>query len=146
MRNGLTIAVLGLSGLAILATGVVGLTDPQALFTPLGLEIEGVDARNEIRAAYGGMHIGIGVLLLVGAARASLRRAALWVGLAFMGGLTLGRLVSLAVDGMPGAFVFRLWIPEAVAAAAAAILLARPASSGHDSSDEAAAPGSGARP
>ncbi len=123
MRRGIEIAVLGLSGLAILATGVTGLTNPQALFTPLDLQIEGVSARNEIRAAYGGMHIGIGILLLVGAWRPAFSRSALWVGLAFMGGLTLGRLVSLFVDGAPGAFVFQLWVPEAIAAVATAALL-----------------------
>lgn len=123
MRRRFEIAVLGLSGLAILATGVTGLTDPQALFTPLGLRIEGASAHNEIRAAYGGMHVGIGLLLLAGAFRPSFRRAALWVGLAFMGGLTIGRCVSVFVDGPPGAFVYQLWIPEGIAMIACIALL-----------------------
>ena len=99
MRRTLEIVTLGLSGLAILATGITGLVDPQTLLTPLGLQVEGVSAHNEIRAAYGGMHIGIGMLLLAGAVRPAFRRSALWVGLTFMGGLTIGRFVSLAVDG-----------------------------------------------
>ena len=126
MRRTLEILTLGLSGLAILATGITGLVDPQTLFTPLGLQIEGVSAHSEIRAAYGGMHIGIGMLLLAGAVRATFRRPALWVGLAFMGGLTIGRFVSLVIDGAPDAFVYQLWAPEAAAAAATAgLLLAR---------------------
>lgn len=123
MRRGLEIATLGLSALAILATGVTGLTNPQALFTPLGLQIDGASALNEMRAAYGGMHIGVGLLLLVGAVRPSFRRPALWVGLAFMGGLTIGRFVSLVVDGAPGAFVYQLWVPEGIAATLTAGLL-----------------------
>ncbi len=123
MHRRLEIITLGLAGLAILATGVTGLVDPQALFTPLELQIAGVSAMNEIRAAYGGMHLGIGLLLLAGAWRPEFRRTALWVGLAFMGGLTVGRGVSLVVDGTPSAFVFQLWIPETGAAVAIATLL-----------------------
>lgn len=125
MSNAATIATLGISGLAILATGVTGLTNPQALFTPLGIHLQGASAFNEIRAAYGGMHIGIGLVLLVGAWKPSFRRPALWVGLAFMGGLTIGRLVSAMLDGPPSAFVYQLWIPEAVAALLCAALLFR---------------------
>ena len=117
--------VLALCGIAIGATGVVGLTDPQALFTPLGVELGGVDALNEIRAAYGGMHLGIAALLLWGALRSSFRAPALWVGFAFMGGLTAGRFLSLGVDGPPGTFVYGLWIPELIGAAACAALLYR---------------------
>lgn len=127
MKRTIEIAVLGLSGLGILITGVTGLTSPQELFTPLGLRIEGASAMNEIRAAYGGMHVGIGILLLVGAARASFRRAALWVGLAFLGGLTIGRLASLVVDGPPRAFVYQLLVPEAASAIVIAALLFRSA-------------------
>jgi len=129
VRRGLEIAILGLCGAALLATGITELATPQTLFTPLDLRIEGASALNEIRAAYGGMHVGIGVLLLVGAGRTAFRRAALWVGLAFLGGLAAGRLVSLMVDGAPGGFVYRLWIPEAVGAMLIGVLLLTPTDS-----------------
>ena len=60
---------------------------------------------------------------LVGASRRTHRRPALWLVLAFMGGLAVGRAVSLLVDGPPGPFVLRLWIPEALAGGVAGALL-----------------------
>jgi hypothetical protein len=90
---------------------------------PLGIPLAGPSAHSEIRAAYGGMHAAIGLLLLYAAVRAELRRAGLWLALCFMGGLTAGRLVSLAADGVPNAFVLRLLAAEALAAVLAAVLL-----------------------
>jgi len=116
--------LLALCGLALVAVGWVGLTAPASLMTPLGIEREGASAHNEMRAAYGGMHLALGTFLLVAAVRRPLRRPALWVTLCFMGGLTLGRAVSFAIDGTPDPFVLRLLVPEALAAAAAAALLA----------------------
>lgn len=119
----LEILVLTLSGLSILGTGIVGLTDPQALFTPLGVDLIGASAHNEMRAAYGGMHIGVGGLLLAGAGRASMRTTALLVAAVFLGGLAVGRFVSLLLDGAPSPFVYQLWIPEAIGAVASGALL-----------------------
>ena len=123
MRNGLTIALLVLSGLSILATGAIGLSDPQTLFTPLGTQIAGVDAANEARAAYGGMYVALGLLILAATLRSHLRTPALWLTFAIMGGLTMGRLVSFVVDGIPGGFVFQLLLFEGTATVASAGLL-----------------------
>jgi hypothetical protein len=92
--------------------------------TPLGIPLDGASAHNETRAAYGGMHVGLGLVLLVAAMRPSLRATGLWVNLCIMGGLVVGRLTSFAVDGAPGDFVVRLLIPEALAAVVSALLLA----------------------
>ncbi len=115
--------LLALSGLSLLTVGWVGLTAPQDLMDPLGIALSSPDARSEIRAAYGGMHLAIGLLLLYAAARPGSRTAGLWLVLCFMGGLTVGRLVSLVVDGVPGGFVLRLLAAEALAAALALVLL-----------------------
>lgn len=126
MREGIETALLVLSGLALVAVGVTGSASPAALFDPLGVPLATVAARNEVRAAYGGMHLGVGLLLLAGARRREHRRQALWLVAMFMGGLALGRLLSLFIDGAPGPFVVRLWIPEALAGIAAAVLLSNP--------------------
>jgi hypothetical protein len=115
---------VGLSGLALLAVGWIGLTAPADLMTPLGIPLDGASAHNEIRAAYGGMHVGLGLFLVVAALRPALRATGLWVTLCIMGGLVVGRLASFAVDGAPGDFVVRLLIPEALAAVVSALLLA----------------------
>lgn len=123
--------LLALSGLSLLAVGWVGLTAPQDLMDPLGITLSSAGARSEIRAAYGGMHLAVGLLLLYAAARPGARSAGLWLTLCFMGGLTLGRLVSLVADGAPGGFVLRLLAAEGLAAVLALVLLLgtpRPAS------------------
>ena len=125
MRTAIEIALLLLSGLALVAVGLTGLVSPDSLFDPLGVALTSVAGRNEVRAAYGGMHLGLGALLLSSAWRPAQRRAGLWLVAAFMGGLALGRFSSLLLDGAPGAFVVRLWIPEALAGIAAVVLLAK---------------------
>lgn len=125
MRRGLEIALLCLSGLALLAVGLTGLVSPESLFDPLGVALTSVAGRNEVRAAYGGMHLGVGALLLWAAWCPAQRRAGLWLVAAFMGGLALGRFSSLLFDGAPGAFVVRLWLPEALAGIAAVVLLVK---------------------
>ena len=119
------VLLLALSALALLSVGWVGLSAPQELMTPLDISLEGPSAKSEIRAAYGGMHLAIALLLLYTAARVELRRTGLWLVLFFMGGLTVGRFVSLVADGVPNAFVLRLLLAEGLGTVLAAVLLSR---------------------
>lgn len=119
-----TPVVLGLCGIAMVYIGWTGLSAPAALMEPLGIPLAGPAARNEIRAAYGGMHVGIGLFLLATALRADLRTVGLWANLCIMGGLVAGRLVGIAIDGSPGGFALGLLAVEGIAAAASAVLLA----------------------
>ena len=118
-----TPAVLGLCAVAMLYVGWSGLTAPASLMDPLGIPLTGPAARNEIRAAYGGMHVGIGLFLLATALRPALNVVGLWANLCVMGGLVAGRAASLVVDGAPGAFALGLLAVEGVAALASALLL-----------------------
>ena len=122
-RKWLTPLVLGGSGLALLVVGWIGLSAPADLMEPLGIPLDGPSAHNEIRSAYGGMHVGLGLFLVATALRPSLRAVGLWVNLCIMGGLVAGRLASFAIDGAPGDFVVRLFIPEAIGAVLSALLL-----------------------
>lgn len=118
--------VLALCGIAMLYIGWTGLSAPAALMDPLGIPLQGAAAHSEIRAAYGGMHVGIGLFLIATALRAPLRTVGLWANLCIMGGLVTGRLTSLAVDGAPGGFALGLLAAEGLAAlASAALLIAR---------------------
>jgi len=123
-RRWLPPLLLTVSGLALVVVGWIGLSDPAKLMRPLDIALDGPSAHNEIRAAYGGMHVGLGLFLVTSAFRPALRGVGLWVNLCIMGGLVAGRLASFVIDGAPGDFVVRLLIPEALAAVLSAVLLA----------------------
>lgn len=124
-----TPVVLALCGIAMVWIGWTGLRAPATLMDPLGIPLDGPAALSEIRAAYGGMHVGIGLFLLATALRTDLRRVGLWANLCIMGGLVAGRLASIAVDGSPGGFALGLLTVEGIAATASAVLLAARAAS-----------------
>jgi hypothetical protein len=71
------------------------------------------------------MHFALGLLFLSGAFRRALRVPALLVVALFTGGLVLGRLLSLALDGMPNLFVAGLFALEALGCAVATVLYMR---------------------
>ncbi len=112
--------VLAVGGIILLGIGVSSLISPQGILAPVGIHLSTPSALNEIRASYGGMHIGVAGVILSGAAVSAMRRWALLLLATFMAGLAGGRLVSIAVDGFPGLFVCQLLVIEAVLAALAA--------------------------
>jgi hypothetical protein len=115
---------LFICGVVLLVIGWHGLTDPAALMAPLDIPLVGATAHSEIRAAYGGMHVGMGLFLLVSALSPALHDVGLWVNLCFMGGLVAGRLASVVVDGVPVGFALSLLAAEATAAITSAALIA----------------------
>ena len=109
-----------------LAVAVQGLFFPRRILEPLGGKIDTASVANEIRANYGGMHLGIAVLMGIGAVTPALRTAAVALLFAFTFGLCVGRGVSLAIDGRPNRYVIIFWGLEAAGAAAAATVLLAP--------------------
>ena len=82
-------------------------------------------ARSDVRAVFGGLELGIAGALAVCARRPAWRPVGLLLqGLAF-GGLALGRLLSLGLDGVPGRITFALWMPELLGATLAVVALRR---------------------
>ncbi|MFN6997377.1 MAG: DUF4345 family protein, partial [Aquincola tertiaricarbonis] len=79
------------------------LVDPVAPLAAIGIRAEGAAAATEFRAFYGGLELGLGALLLAAAARPAWRRPGRWLVLAANGGIALGRLVGIALDGV--------WVP-----------------------------------
>ena len=116
-------AVLLLHAIAFLMVGVTGLRDPQALMTPLEVELGSVSGYNEIRAGYGGSHLMLAVLFIASMISKRLRFTGLLVLTVFVSGLVLGRVVSFAFDGLPNGFVWRLFAFEVAGAIAGAIAL-----------------------
>ncbi|MDI1302622.1 MAG: DUF4345 domain-containing protein [bacterium] len=105
-----------LCGVAFALIGLNTFLNPLGAMAPVGLNINTVSALNELRATYGGMQVGIGLLLLSGFHVPALTRPALLAQLLIVGGLALGRVVSITIDGMPDTFVQGLLVLESIVA------------------------------
>ena len=69
-----------------------------------GVEIDSVNIAHIFRAVMG-LYLGMVLFWILGATREPLRFAALCSVVVFMGGLAMGRLLSLLLDGMPVALL-----------------------------------------
>lgn len=101
--NAFRIAVLALAGLGFLGFGLWFLVDPIGPLAAIGITATGAPAATEFRAFYGGLEVGLGTLLLVAAAKPAWRDVGLWLVIATNGGIALGRLIGVGVDGV--------WVP-----------------------------------
>jgi hypothetical protein len=103
-----------------LGLGVVTMAVPARALAPFGVALTGPDARNEVRAVYGGFGLAMGVLLALAAWDVGpLRPGAVWAVAVALAGMAFGRLVGRLIE-RPTAFYpvwFYFWV-EAVAAAA----------------------------
>ena len=101
----LTQLFLLLSGLGFILIGVNTFRDPVAAMAGVELGVQSINALNEVRANYGGMQMGIGLLLVSAALMTWLTRPALLALSLVTGGLVVGRLMSIMIDGMPNSTV-----------------------------------------
>lgn len=90
--------LLFISGLVFLGIGIWAMVQPEVVVASMDLAVETVSARNEIRAVYGGMDLGLGLCCMVGAMRPRYRRAALGLLALVLGCMVLARGVSVAID------------------------------------------------
>ena len=118
----LTQMFLLLSGIGFMLIGVNTFRDPIAAMAGVELGVQSINALNEVRANYGGMQMGIGILLFSAALLQWLSRSALLALSLITGGLVVGRLVSIMLDGMPNTTVQALLILEFVTTVAAIFL------------------------
>ena len=93
----LMVAAVGLMPIA-LAYGLVPATTVPMLY---GVEIDSINLTHIFRAVMG-LYLAMIVFWILGATRESLRFSALCSMVVFMGGLAVGRLLSLFFDGIPG--------------------------------------------
>ena len=101
----LTQLFLLLSGLVFILIGVNTFRDPVAAMAGVELGVQSINALNEVRANYGGMQMGIGLLLVSAALMTWLTRPALLALSLVTGGLVVGRLMSIMIDGIPNSTV-----------------------------------------
>lgn len=114
------------AGLMMLVVGALHLIAPQMMMREPGIDLISANHFHVVRAAYGGAYLGIAALFLAGATRRVDARAALAAVVLIFGGFALGRIVSIAVDGIPVTLYLGVLAAEVFFSACAAIAL-RPA-------------------
>ena len=121
IQSVLTRIFLILLALATLNIAVQAILDPQAIFDNVQVQLGNLTARNSVRALYGGVNLSFGLFWLYAAFRR--QQTGLLLALLYTGGFALGRLLSLGLDGVPGAFAMQWLVTESVFALLAAGLL-----------------------
>ena len=104
MKN-LSIATLTIAGLGFVGFGFVFLCWPEMMLPAVGIQAIGDQAQVEIRSMYGGLELGLGILLL-SCFSAERQRFGLQVCLASYGGLGLARLLCMVVIGVATPFLW----------------------------------------
>lgn len=78
-------------------------------------KVDAINLANIFRAMMG-LYLGMSVIWIMGIIKSKLWVTATITNITFMGGLTLGRLVSLALDGVPGIYFLIGFVLESVLA------------------------------
>ena len=79
--------------------GVLALVRPEQVVERFGIDVGGVDGRNEVRAVYGGFGIAVAALLVVAiAAEGGFRDGVLVAFAVSLAGMATGRLVSFVLE------------------------------------------------
>jgi hypothetical protein len=95
----LTISILIIMPIAL----VYGFCPNIILPVLFDFKVETTDLANVFRAIMG-LYLGMSVIWIVGIIKPKFWAAATITNIAFMGGLALGRLISLLLDGIPGIY------------------------------------------
>ena len=94
------IVLLTLAGIGFLGFGLWLIVDPAGGLATVGIVAVNPAGLIELRALYGGLELGLGIYLLMCAARADWRRAGLWAVWLGNGGIGLTRLAGIASTGV----------------------------------------------
>lgn len=113
MKNSIILTlILIIAGLGGVAVGGGILLDPVAFHATSGVRIDGgTNLMNEIRAA-GGALLACGLIILAGAFVRGLTFAATLMATTFYLAYGLSRLLSLSIDGLPGAELLQITVLE----------------------------------
>lgn len=89
------------AGLMMLVVGALHLFAPQMMMDTPRISLTSTNHLHVIRAAYGGAYLGIAALFLLGVMKPAYRRTSLIAVALIFAGFALGRIVSIALDGVP---------------------------------------------
>lgn len=121
---------LGIAGVTALSIGGFILAAPDAFYASYGIILDANPSMmSELRAPGAGLAT-LGVIMLAGIVRADWAPVALVAALTVYLAFPLGRIISLAVDGMPSAAVFGAFGVEVAIAALCLVAFRRPKNSG----------------
>jgi len=121
MKN-LNIVVITIAGLGFIGFGIILLCWPDMALPGVGIQALSAQAQVEVRAMYGGLELGLGVLLLTCFAPEK-QRFGLQLSLASYGGLGLARSLSMLVIGVTTPFLWFALAWEGVIAGLALVAL-----------------------
>lgn len=111
----LTAAIFFLYGLAFL------LFPNEALYAVVQSSVSSSSAITDIRATYGGMSLGVGLILYLLSSNPVTIKAGLWSVAFVLGGMALGRGVGIVVDGNANTTMY-VYLALEIAAASVATL------------------------
>ena len=114
--------VISIAGLGFVGFGIIFLCWPEVMLPGIGIVTSDLQSQIEIRAMYGGLELGLGILILSCFA-ADRQRFGLQLSLASYGGLGLARAASMLVMGVASPFLWVALIWEGVIAALALLAL-----------------------
>ena len=121
MKN-LNVVVITIAGLGFLGFGIALLFWPDMALSGTGIQAPSPEAQVEVRAFYGGLEIGLGLLLLTCFA-AERQRFGLQLSLASYGAIGLARASSMLVLGVTTPFLWFALVWEGVIAILALLAL-----------------------
>ena len=101
MRNTVTLAVCALSGVVITSVGLGLLFWPSDMHAANGIALSGETGLLSETRAPGGFLLLVGMFVLASLLRPAWRQAALVATALINGGWAAGRMVSIALDGLP---------------------------------------------
>ena len=112
-------------GAGFVLTALAGFFAPEQLTKESGIVLTSVSSINEIRSLYGGVHMALGIFIVWSAIKNIHILTSFFICTLFPGGYAVGRLISIAFDGMPNAAILFFTGLEIVIAVAGVILMRR---------------------
>lgn len=125
MHRSLSRILLAVAGLGFLGFGIACLLAPLQVLAMAGVQVEGAAAATELRAMYGGLELGLALLLLAAAVKPAWLGPGLWLCLASYGGLGLARGVGMWIAQLTTPFFVIALLLELGLALLAALALWR---------------------
>ncbi len=112
--------ILGLSALVYVGIGLAFIIAPESLLPRVNITAPSGTALTDVRAVYGGLDLGVGVLLAYCLMRNEIQTGLVACTLT-LGGLAIARIIGMTLDAAQDTITYGLLTSELVGAAMAAV-------------------------